>query len=531
MKTNKIMLAGVIATLATFAAAPAEAQDTATCDAVPACREARELSDRMAAITQCSAEALDLGQRATAALVTCENRYVDCANSLRAAVTIIANGCGGGAVRAASDEVCQQICTARGHGTWHAADASHEHPFCAPAAGYRIANRCRPVVVRQRPHVTPTHQPVDPGNVGPTVEPPPPVESRCNTGIDTDHDGVPDLDANCLPVDNCRLVPNPDQADVDVDGEGDYCDDDDDLEALRHEIDVRFANLCVDPGDQTPICVLIRSLRTGGGEPSVSLDAVWAELRRLAGVDTEIIRRLDAIEPQLTGIWGHIRDLHEDVNNLMSVDACLERGRHSRRITEERHAGHEVGEAATTTVIREDRIVCLETCIDTDAEYNAASGRCEARPALPGEFDLSVGPAISYYDTSLTLGIEVDATWWIHEKFGWSLWGFAGMTVMHRPIIDIAVGTGPAFGLVRERDLSIDLSLGAFGRNGTSMRDGTAGVSTGFGGYVDLAAILGNEDSSVRARLFGRLLLGFADSDQARPHFAPGVMGGVQLTF
>jgi hypothetical protein len=39
---------------------------------------------------------------------------------------------------------------------------------------------------------------------------------------DTDADGTPDL------LDNCPLIPNPDQADHDGDGRGDVCDDDDD---------------------------------------------------------------------------------------------------------------------------------------------------------------------------------------------------------------------------------------------------------------------------------------------------------------
>ena len=46
---------------------------------------------------------------------------------------------------------------------------------------------------------------------------------------DFDEDGVPDL------VDNCRIVPNPDQADVDGDGVGDLCTME--TMSLRHGVD------------------------------------------------------------------------------------------------------------------------------------------------------------------------------------------------------------------------------------------------------------------------------------------------------
>ncbi|MEK7073314.1 MAG: hypothetical protein AAB974_02650 [Patescibacteria group bacterium] len=537
-KTNlSLALAGVA--MAFLAAAPAEAQDSCQ---QPECIRAREIRDRMNAITECNAdnaeEVIRLSREAATALTACEARSAACATAYRTAVEIIRNGCDPAAI-AREPSFCEARCTARGHGTWCAAgdsraecqcasdsagrscrrerDRSTTAHWCAPVRGYQILDRCLP---RRIPPPPPPEPP---------VPPPPPPDARCNVGIDADGDGVPDLSSTCIPDDNCRIRYNPDQSDVDTDGEGDACDDDDDLEGLRREINARFQNLCVAVTDQTPVCVLIRQLR-GGHEPRVSLDEIWSELRRLAAEDVEINRRLDEVERILHDHGDMIVDLGRRIGLFMDRVECLRRGRDYRLATEERVAGHEVGEQAEGTMIREDRVVCLETCVDTDAEFNSESGRCEARPMLPGEFDLSVGPAVSFYD-EFTLGVELDATWWLQERFGWSLWGFAGLTVVRQPVLDIAVATGPSFRLVLEREFSLDLGLGAFGRNGTSLRDGTVGVFTGFGGYVDLAAIVGNRRSDVRVRIFGRLLLGFADSDQTDPHFAPGVMGGLQLTF
>ncbi len=50
-------------------------------------------------------------------------------------------------------------------------------------------------------------------------------------GEDADADGIPDGQ------DNCPMVPNPDQADFDMDGEGDACDPDDDGDGANADID------------------------------------------------------------------------------------------------------------------------------------------------------------------------------------------------------------------------------------------------------------------------------------------------------
>ena len=52
-----------------------------------------------------------------------------------------------------------------------------------------------------------------------------------NEVADADGDGVPD------PQDNCKTVPNPDQADVNGAGRGDACDPDDDNDGILDSAD------------------------------------------------------------------------------------------------------------------------------------------------------------------------------------------------------------------------------------------------------------------------------------------------------
>ncbi|MCH8878021.1 MAG: thrombospondin type 3 repeat-containing protein [Chloroflexi bacterium] len=62
-----------------------------------------------------------------------------------------------------------------------------------------------------------------------------------NQIIDTDEDGVPDVE------DNCPDVPNPDQLDTDTDGLGDACDEDDDNDGLLDEDEAILGTDPLDP--------------------------------------------------------------------------------------------------------------------------------------------------------------------------------------------------------------------------------------------------------------------------------------------
>ncbi|KAK3717881.1 hypothetical protein QZH41_014881 [Actinostola sp. cb2023] len=67
-------------------------------------------------------------------------------------------------------------------------------------------------------------------------------------GQDRDNDGIPDVALNCtMPscrADNCPLIFNKDQADLDKDGKGDECDDDMDGDGIRNSLDncIRIPN-------------------------------------------------------------------------------------------------------------------------------------------------------------------------------------------------------------------------------------------------------------------------------------------------
>lgn len=512
MKT-KFTLALVAGITWVLTSGQVRAQESVECAAVPECHGAWEIQQRVAGMTAiCGGDAeherqtLALLQDAARARHACEQQNITCGHTLRqtqealaAAVAIIANGCGGGAIAATPDAVCRQICEARGHGEWHAADGDTA-AFCEPHPGYRIANRCRPV--RQR-------------TGGGAVTPPPRPGVRCNEAIDTDRDGVPDVSRECIPVDNCSAAclangtcptANRDQADRDTDGEGDVCDDDD-LEAFRAELN----QLCATPTDARPVCVLIRGMNARVEPEPVDLSSILSELERSAAVDQDIRTILNRHRIQIEGLLGDVAALRVEDAHLLERITCLRQGRDFR--------------------VEGERIVCTDTCIDPGLVWNAETRSCDALPVLPGEFDISVGPAVQYWDGTFTTGAALDGTWWFRSQVGWTLWGYAGLTVTRRPELHVTVGTGPSFRLVESDGADLDLGIGAFGTNGTDLRDGTNGVSTGFGAYADLALSLGDDDSAVRSRIFVRGMAGYADADQSAPHAAPGLMIGVQIEF
>lgn len=509
---NKNLLPALvgIALTAVLAAAPAEAQDA--CDGQPAdspCGIARALRTEMDAMTECNASnqarVLELGRQISAALTACEARSALCARALAVTVDIINNGCGGSAIAAAPNEVCEGICTARSHGTWCAAGDGRpecqcpsgragrhcrnarrtDAAWCRPADGYRIASRCRPVVVRRTPPPDPDRPP-----------PPPPGTARCNTGIDADGDGVSDLSEECLPYDNCRLTPNADQADRDTDGEGDACDDDDDLAAMRLRYTADAQQLCLDVGERAPSCVTLRQF-VEGGEPPVPGPFIdeWAR--------------------------GQIRDILIELNLLDAATQCLMHGRRFGRVTRERSPSEDEVVADGGTVIREEHLVCLETCVDSDHVYSPLTEECEPRSEANDDLGLEVALSAGYMyfvdhavivEASVALPLTDDQRLRLR---GWIAGGVSPASQHHDTALVGVGGAGIEYAVVDEDSVRVILGVGGFGL-GSMEADSGRNPFAGGGGYVEGRIEIGPRDGP-NFFLRGRGMGGACDTSWSNP--------------
>lgn len=188
---------------------------------------------------------------------------------------------------------------------------------------------------------------------------PPPV-------VDSDHDGVFD------DFDNCRDVPNPDQANLDGDASGDVCDSDDDGDGVAD-----IADMC--PG--TPLGVAVSS----NGCPGPDLALTWVSGKADVGGYLNVTLRIDNLAVTDSNGFGYALTLCR----MLAPTTC--EGTYGANSTVLRMAdGIQTVQVSGTLVLQTPGAYALS------AEVFPAPGLLDLNPAnnLFGPVTLDVSPAL-----------------------------------------------------------------------------------------------------------------------------------------
>jgi len=140
----------------------------------------------------------------------------------------------------------------------------------------------------------------------------------CVGQLDTDLDGVPDA------IDNCPSTVNPNQADFDGDGLGDFCDPDDDNDGLDDELDCGPLNAAVifsrgdacDDGNPNTINDVVTQACVCAGDSDLDADGIPDFRDNCIGIHNPMQEDNDG-----DGV-GDVCDSDDDNDDVKDVDDC-----------------------------------------------------------------------------------------------------------------------------------------------------------------------------------------------------------------